>query len=469
MRISFSSLNLAGSLIACLLFPLLLVPPPVLSADKAEHIQTVKLKYVPSPADNPLKGFVPFRGNYETAQAGEESTAFPHSVEWAYFPLSAVMPAANEFDFDSEFAKALDEIAGRRHQAALRFYLDYPAKPTGVPQFLIDGGLKMNAYDDYGGGRSPDYSDENLIVALESFIAAFGERFDGDPRIAFVTLGLLGFWGEWHTHPHDEWFPSTGIQERILHAWTAAFSSTHLLMRTPQPDATKWPIGLHDDSFAYTTLGPDDWHFLPVVKVRKADERWRQHPIGGEVRPEVQSLLWPTDPAAKVDDKIEIQDFAECVRQTHASWLINQHVFENYTQLSEETKERAIEAARSLGYELHVATASFPKSVHRGVPFEVSIEIENRGVAPFYQDWPIELKIGSLRHATTWRLSEIQPDTDKPTNWKTIVPLDSDLPAGTHSLQMRAIPPLKNGLPLRFANKEQQADGWLELGNLTVD
>ena len=28
-------------------------------------------------------------------------------------------------------------------------------------------------------------------------------RYDGDPRIGFVQLGLLGFWGEWHTYPYD--------------------------------------------------------------------------------------------------------------------------------------------------------------------------------------------------------------------------------------------------------------------------
>jgi hypothetical protein len=262
--------------ITCLLFGSQTSQTSLQGAEKPEQSDTVALKYAPAPADNPLKGFVPFHGNYETAEEGAESTAFPHSVEWAYFPLSAVMTAVDGFDFDSEFTKVLDEIAGRRHQAALRFYLDYPAKPTGVPQFLIEGGLKMNRYEDYGGGKSPDYSDEKLIVTLESFIAAFGERFDGDPRIAFVTLGLLGFWGEWHTHPHDDWFPSTEIQERILRVWKDAFQTTHLLMRTPQPDASKWPIGLHDDSFAFTTLGPDAWHFLPTVNARQASELWRR-------------------------------------------------------------------------------------------------------------------------------------------------------------------------------------------------
>eukprot|EP01052_Picozoa_sp_SAG31_P004428 SAG31_NODE_183_length_20987_cov_8.711078_12_plen_46_part_00 len=44
---------------------------------------------------------------------------------------------------------------------------------------------------------SPNYADLHLIAALESFIAEFGRRYDADPRIGFVQVGLLGYWGEW--------------------------------------------------------------------------------------------------------------------------------------------------------------------------------------------------------------------------------------------------------------------------------
>jgi len=32
------------------------------------------------------------------------------------------------------------------------------------------------------------------------------QRYDGDTRIGYIQLGLLGFWGEWHTWTGD---PST--------------------------------------------------------------------------------------------------------------------------------------------------------------------------------------------------------------------------------------------------------------------
>lgn len=45
-----------------------------------------------------------------------------------------------------------------------------------------------------GGGFTPDYGNEALLESLTEFVIALGKKYDGDPRIAFIHLGLLGFW-----------------------------------------------------------------------------------------------------------------------------------------------------------------------------------------------------------------------------------------------------------------------------------
>jgi hypothetical protein len=52
-------------------------------------------------------------------------------------------------------------------------------------------------------------------------IAALGSRYDGDPRIAFITAGLLGTWGEWHVYPHDAtlWASPMMVQDEVLDAY----------------------------------------------------------------------------------------------------------------------------------------------------------------------------------------------------------------------------------------------------------
>ena len=117
-----------------------------------------------------------------------------------------------------------------------RVYLDYPGKTTGIPQDPLDAGLATHSYTDYGNdGRSvsPDYENPLLRQALTNFIAALGARYDGDPRIGFITVGLLGFWGEWHTYPHDSWFARRPSRMKSCRRYEAAFTRTKLLVRYP--------------------------------------------------------------------------------------------------------------------------------------------------------------------------------------------------------------------------------------------
>ncbi|MBM80198.1 MAG: DUF4832 domain-containing protein [Planctomycetaceae bacterium] len=410
------------------------------------------LVYAPSPVDNPLRGFVPFQGNY--------GNRFPHSMEYLALPLNRLMVGPQSFLFEENLDSALDEIASRGHQAVLRLYLDYPKKQTGVPKYLIDAGLKMTRYAAHGGGLSPDYEDERLYEALETFVTAFGKRYDGDARIGFITIGLIGFWGEWHTYPHVDWFPSTKNQNRVLHAYAKTFRKTKLLMRQPMADGPKLPIGYHDDSFAFSTLPTKGWHFLSVMKRQNTLDAWKTKSIGGELRPELQADIWkPT--SADVQKRYD-----QCVELTHCSWLINQHVF-SYRREGKE-RDLALQAARELGYELHVSRFELtPSSSGRRLTGDVYVE--NRGVAPFPYDWPVELRLQSQGKTladwtTDWKLSELLPGKATKPTWRFEATLKNGLPA-RFQIELRVKGPLNNAPPLCFANKEQQADGWLRLAS----
>ena len=423
----------------------------VVSIGQASEKTRRQLSYAPGPVDNPLKGFVPFRGEYRKQ--------FPHSMEWVYLPLNQLMKGRNQFDFDGEFEKALGDVASRGHHVVMRIYLDYPRKKTGVPKFLIDAGLKMTRYTDFGGGLSPDYQDRKLYDALESFLAAFGQRYDGDPRIGFITIGLLGFWGEWHTYPHEDWFPSTENQNRVLHAYTKAFRKTKLLMRQPMADGPKLPIGYHDDSFAFSTLPDVGWHFLSQMKRQGTLSAWKLNSIGGELRPELQATIWKPS-STKIRDTFE-----QCVQLTHCSWLLNQHLF-SYRRDGNE-RELATKAARSLGYELHVSQFEYAVS-NSDQTLTGSVKIENRGVAPFPYDWPVELRVVDARKTsktfrTNWQISGILPG--EPQELQFSVSLKQPI-RGSEQLELHVPNPLKNAKAVQFANIETTANGGVSLGRI---
>lgn len=420
------------------------------------------LAYTPAPPDNPLKGFMPYAGEYST---------FPYSMEWSYLPLRSLMSGPTNFNWSS-LDTALTRVAERKHQTAFRIYLDYPALPTGIPQYLLDAGLVTHAYDDYDNddlSLCPDYENPLLDQALTNFIAALGTRYDGDARIAFVELGLLGYWGEWHTYPETNWFASVSIQNAVLAAYTNAFHKTKLLVRGPAGTLgySTLPIGYHDDSFAYETIDPPEYNFLGLLKAAGETNKWRTQPIGGEVRPEVQSCLWDTSQTNCVPAG---QEFTNCVALTHASWLLNQGAFSPGFTGAEQ--DLALAGARQLGYELYVTNATLTVGPNPQ-PLMISVKILNTGAAPFYYNWPVQLGVLNLGNllvrnwTINWKLSTLLPGTS--VVW-TCTQANPGLSAGQYTLLISVVNPMTNGLPLRFANETQDQNlaGWLTLGQFSI-
>ncbi|MCU0317598.1 MAG: DUF4832 domain-containing protein [Fimbriimonadaceae bacterium] len=418
-----------------------------------------------APLDNPLKGLVPYEGQ----GMSNGRILFPHSLEFDYFSLNQVLIGEKKLDW-GVLDRMLDRVAKRGNQAIFRFTLEYPGKTTGIPNHWIRAGVGTTTWrsGDSQGSESitPDYSHEILRKEVTWFIAQLGARYDGDPRIGFITAGLLGSWGEWHTWPKQELFASKEVQEEIMAAYRAAFQKTPILFRYPAgpEDATyaanvNRGFGFHDDSFAYATLdtGPD-WHFLAKLRKAGALEAWRTAPIGGEIRPEVWGAIF--------DEKLPLdaQPFDECVRETKVTWLMDSGMFDG--KASQARIRRASDSVRKLGYEFRVTRWTIGSG-------RVSLQVENRGVAPFYHPWKIELALidakGEVRQVLPLAVSlqKIQPGRE--------TRLTCDHPpvtveAGSYSLAIRGNNPMPGGKPVGFANLGVGAPTlrWSALGKVFV-
>jgi hypothetical protein len=122
-----------------------------------------------------------------------------------------------------------------------------------------------------------------------------------------------------------------------------------------------------------------------------------------------------------------------------------------------------------LGYALEIVKAT---AALKGRALDVSVTITNRGVVPFYADWPVRfVAVGS---------GGAESVAELPFALKTLLPAATDTQSVTLDLAKFAsgeiklllgIPnPLQGGKPLRFANVEQDRDraGWLTLGKIVV-
>lgn len=447
--------------------PLLLLSFCAIAADGERR----ELEYAPAPVDNPLKGLVPYAGDWRGN--------FPHSMEFNYLPVSAVVIGADEYDW-KPFEKLLNDIASRGHQAVTRFFLEYPGKKEGIPQYLVKNGLKVHTYLNTNTQplppsevNTPDYADANLRKMLKAFIAEFGKRYDGDARLGYITAGILGTWGEWHDYPREELYASKDVETEVMDAYAAAFKTTPVLLRYPAgkdhgthaPNAAR-PFGYHDDSFAWATLDTgkknDSWFFMPAMKSagKEALEKWKTQPIGGEIRPEAWGKVFDEKPGMK-----EIQNFRQCVIETHATWMMDSGMFEK--RQSPERIQRAEDEVRRMGYEFHIRAVTLAIS---GRKLSLKTEIENRGVAPFYYDWRPEYallaadKTIAKTFAGTGKLTGILPG-DAPREWTDELDATALAP-GKYKVLLRVANPLRNGHPMGFADKSQDADqkGWVTVG-----
>src|SRR5260221_11124009 len=76
--------------------PLSLQPVGELQSRSKADRQCLSLDYAPAPADNPLKGFMPFYDAYGSA-FWPIATVFPQSREYFYLALPALINWANKF------------------------------------------------------------------------------------------------------------------------------------------------------------------------------------------------------------------------------------------------------------------------------------------------------------------------------------------------------------------------------------
>ena len=433
----------------------------------AHSVDGEEFRYVPSPCNNPLKGLVPY--------ARPHADRFPHSMEFNYLPLSELMKAEDKFDWQP-LEDLLNDIASRKMQTVFRIWMEYPGRDEGIPPFLVDQGVRVTEWLNTNTEpfpptkvRTPDYNDPRLRKAMKTFVLQLGERYDGDPRIGFITAGLLGTWGEWHTYPRTDLMANKQVQIEVMNAYATAFKKTPVLLRYPAGENSyhyapnhDQPFGYHDDSFAWATLDTgkksDSWFFVPAMKSANAENKWKTHPIGGEVRPEVWAIIFDKNP-----NHPKAQDFTECVQQTHATWMMETGMFKK--RQPDERIQRAIEQVQKMGYDFHIASVEATESAGN---LNISIDVLNRGVAPFYHDWSVEIGWFSVENElrktvkTNWKLQRIMPRLigTPATVWK------MTLPKTVHpKLAIRVVNPLPNGLPLYFANEKQLqlGHGWLQI------
>ena len=363
-------------------------------------------------AGNPLKGLL------SSYLWSEPHNDLPHSLEFIYVPLNSLVSGPETYTFEAGLEPHLQAASARGNHVVMRVFIDYPSREYGLPEYLEEL-VSCSPYSEYGGGCSPDYSNPHLQSAILNFISEFGSRYDGDNRLGFIQMGLLGYWGEWHTFPNTSDFASGLFQQEVIEMFDTSFQTTPLQIRYPIQDSASRPIGFHDDSFAYATVGDVDWYFWSKMEAAGAENRWMDVPTGGEVYPPIQSTLF-TDAFVVGEDG---QDFDSVVSITHATYMLIYSAFSmNGTGYVDQQLDIAKQSSLAMGYEYTIESITVEAANLRGDIVDMRLEIANRnsGVAPFYYPLNLSLQGPESEH----RLENIESIQPSPSDRAVLLPVE---------------------------------------------
>lgn len=301
-------------------------------------------------------------------------------LEFSYMRYSDIVTQAGVYDW-SVAEKKLKAISGRGHQAIFRFYYVYPGNPTTVPAYIkaLPDYKETHATSENLPTSFPDWSHPELKRFTKEFHTKFAERYDRDPRLAFLQTGF-GLWAEYHIYDGPlvlgKTFPDKIYQAEFLSHLGATFKQLPWSISVDAADDELTPVagnrallnlpfGVFDDSFLnkrHAKENKPNWNEL-----RRS--RYRRSPAGGEfsyyTNRDQKLALAPDGPYGV--------SFEKSAREFHISYMIGND------QPRFQPTARIRRAGLACGYKFRITRFLSGKGKSR-------VTVVNTGIAPIYRD-----------------------------------------------------------------------------------
>lgn len=383
-------------------------------ASNVNELVTHRYQKNTGPDKNPLKGW---NSGWWNEGRDEASVGFQY-IKWKEFE-----PSKGVYDLDA-VEDVINRPGSRNRHVILRLYCDWhgehepnddePGRSAGCPEWVYtDGDTNITHITGTNGRKLTDYNDPRYIERASTAIAKLAEFYDDDPRIHAIQLGILGYWGEWHTSgsevdPNEylaneftsNYTITDASRSQILASYLSEFSKAKLMARYPWEstfDSTT-RVGFHNDYFM-----PDDGHSSQFDDTISESGQWRNGPIGGEAPPEFR----------------EDQEQAVFGSPQGMQMISTGH----YTTMlldkpsDPEHLEQYMALHRKMGYNFQIEKGVFAQRVGHGTAFDISLSITNIGVAPMYQSWRVEYALIDdngqpvvVREASQYNLASLFPN-----------------------------------------------------------
>lgn len=421
----------------------------------------LKVHYIESnqlmPA-NPLIGYAP---QAESGYLTEDISLVYMDVTWA-----ELEPTEGNFDWTGiESRNHLERWKEEGKHVVFRFLLDYPTDEVhkDIPDWVYE---KINGqgdhYDiDYGKGFSPDYSHPELIRYHKRAVEAMGHRWGQDGFIAYIQLGSIGHWGEWHIKFQEglKEMPKADIREQYITPYITAFPYARILMRRPFKTAKAYNFGVYNDLTGDKKATEEwvDWlnHGGNFSQAGEKNELipmpkwWEYVPVGGEFT----SALSMNDLMIR-----NLNRTLDLIEDTHITFL-GPKIAEQFGN----DRNGYDRIRRKMGYRFWISNAEIINSKNNS---QIKLLWQNTGIAPMYHKWNsyIYIEDGSGNHITTVKvpidLTTLQPNTAQ----EIFIDIDDiALDPDIHNIYLGVVDPMTGRDAIHFAMKGQEFETRIRL------
>lgn len=369
------------------------------SAGTNDEVVTARPAVNEGPDINPLKGF----GSGWWRNDDYASVGFQY-IEWGQFE-----PKDDEFDWDY-----VEEVLNREGTQGRHFILQFAVdwdwrEPVDAnylgPEWLLDrvGEHRGTADPDDPDSRpmrATRYNEPVFIEEATEAIKALIDRYKEDPRTYVLQVGLLGFWGEWHTFPREDWGPTRFTKSAILEAYSKNLGADGLTQaRYPDDPAVPPRPGMGYTNGSVTTTE----HGYEFGEAIAENELWKNGPIGGEWPPNVDPEHW------KRFFLTEEGEFF--IKQARYSTILVPEAKEIKEKLPEwKQEDRFMNMHRQMGYNFQIENVRHLVSVDQSGQTHIEVDLHNCGIAPFYEDWSVQLAV--IQSDTSEVIEPIEIETD---------------------------------------------------------
>lgn len=445
-------------------------------AESTEPLQTVNPPAISGLLTNPGSGVARFH-DQDLSVAQYPATG----LEYRRYYWSEVEPKEGQYNFalvDEGFA------AAAAHQPAmnvgLRFMiLDGPESGSEIPQWLIDKGIKGNWTPDHK-TFVPDLDDPTYLAYAQRLLQAFGARYNNNPELAFIDIGMVGAWGEWHNSNFPTLQP---LQERYPPALLNRYVDMHF---SAFPDTPKIMLLNGYDSVAYAAKRGAGWRADCLGDWRNFSRTWSHMSNDYPERIAAAEAAWPgfTQAWKKAPVSLEIcghmaewlseQKYTREEVQATFDWALAQHASTlnlKSTDVPQVYRDILDKALAKIGYRFRVVSLTHSASARPGQAVSLHSQWANDGVAPIY-----------LRYTLAWRLQDKHGNTvaqgsagDDIRQWLPgrhssayQLATPRNLEAGRYQLDVGLVDK-NNKARIQLANEGKLSDGWYRLSSVMIE